>query len=267
MWIRRNLGVLSQNRTLKDARRCHQQLVGWIAMERLRQLGRFHYDPWIEVQKRDTRLGESGLYPKTDCPIELQPSVLDELCDFPTRDDTDTEYAVGATFEKLAVPRLEAIRPRNPPNPDVGIQQNHCRASQSSLATGSDGSQYSTTELRRLGSPAVVGPAVFEMTNTSTGWPASNGRPSKRSSPCLPTVVSLQCACTPSVYKDPATRWYAAIRYPVCAAIRSCRYPVPGSPLRRPAAQQRCRRGRRGPCQTRPRRIFRHAVAFARRQE
>jgi hypothetical protein len=31
----------------------------------------------------------------------------------------------------------------------------------------------------------------------------------------LPTVVSLQCACTPSVYKDPATRWCAAIRYPV----------------------------------------------------
>ena len=199
MWICSNLGVLSHNWTLQDARRCHQQLVGWIAMERLRQLGRFHYDPWMKVQKRDTRLSESGLYPKTDCPIELQPSVLDELCDFPTRDDTDTEYAVGATFEKLAVPRLEAIRPRNPPNPDVGIQQNHCRASQSSLATGSNGSRYSRTERRRLGSPGVVDPAAFEITSTSTFWPASNGRPSKRSSPCLPTVVSLQCACTPSV--------------------------------------------------------------------
>ncbi len=39
MRIRRNLVVLSHDRTLKDAGRGDQQLVGWIAMERLRQLG------------------------------------------------------------------------------------------------------------------------------------------------------------------------------------------------------------------------------------
>src|ERR1039458_6628708 len=64
---------------------------------------------------------------------------------------------------------------------------------------GSHGSRNSRTESRRLRPAAVVDPAVFETTNTSTGWPGSNGRPSKTSSPCSPTVVSLQCACTPSV--------------------------------------------------------------------
>jgi hypothetical protein len=97
------------------------------------------------------------------------------------------------------VPRLQPIRSRNPPDPNVGVQQNHRRASQSSLATGSNGSRNSRTESRRLRPPAVVDPAVFESTNTSTGWPGSNGRPSKTSSPCSPTVVSLQCACTPPV--------------------------------------------------------------------
>jgi hypothetical protein len=44
MRVRRNLAVLGQDRTLKDAGRCDQQLVGWIAMEGWRQLGGFHHD-------------------------------------------------------------------------------------------------------------------------------------------------------------------------------------------------------------------------------
>jgi hypothetical protein len=30
-------------------------------------------------------------------------------------------------FEKLAAPRLQPIRSRNPPKPNVGVQQNHCK--------------------------------------------------------------------------------------------------------------------------------------------
>jgi hypothetical protein len=97
------------------------------------------------------------------------------------------------------MPPLQLIRPGNPPDPNVGVQQNHRRASQSSLATGSNGSRKSRTESRRLWSAAVVDAVGFDITSTSTGWPGSNGRPSKTSSPCSPTVVSLQCACTPSV--------------------------------------------------------------------
>ena len=199
MRIGRNPGVLSHNRTLKHAGRCHQQLVGWIAMERLRQLGGFDHDLRVEVHKRHTRLGKGALHPKPDGPIELQPSVFHKLRHFPAGDDANAEDAVDAKFEKVAVPGLQPIRARNPPDPDVGVQQNHCRASQSSLATGSNGSRNSRTDPRRLRLPGGVEPAVFETTNTSTGWPGSNGRPSKTSSPCSPTVVSLQCACTPSL--------------------------------------------------------------------
>jgi hypothetical protein len=104
--IRRNLAVLSHDWALKDAGRCDQQLVDWIAMERLRQLGGFHDDPRMEVQKGDARLCEGAFYPKPDGPIELQPSVLHKFRNFPTGDDADAEDAVGANFEKFAVPRL-----------------------------------------------------------------------------------------------------------------------------------------------------------------
>ncbi len=94
MRIGRDLAVLSHNGTLKDSGRCNQQLVGWIAMERLRQLGGFHHDPRMEGQKRHARFSKGALYPKPDCPIQLQPFVLHEFCDFPTRDDADAEDAV-----------------------------------------------------------------------------------------------------------------------------------------------------------------------------
>lgn len=51
MRIGRNLAVFGHDRTLEDAGRRNQQLVGWIAMERLRQLGGFHYDLRVEVHK------------------------------------------------------------------------------------------------------------------------------------------------------------------------------------------------------------------------
>jgi len=84
MRIRRNPAVLSHDRALKDAGRCDQQLVGRIAMERLRQLGGFHHDPRMEVQKGHARFREGAFYPKPDGPIELQPSVLHKFRDFPT---------------------------------------------------------------------------------------------------------------------------------------------------------------------------------------
>jgi len=45
---------------LKDPGRRDQQLIGWIAMERLRQLSRFHHDLPIEVQKGHARYSEGA---------------------------------------------------------------------------------------------------------------------------------------------------------------------------------------------------------------
>jgi len=154
MRIRRNLAVLGHDRTLKDAGRCDKQLGGRIAMERLRQLRGFHDDPRMEVQKRHARFRKGGFYPKPDGAIELQPSVLHKFRDFPTGDDAHAEDAVSAKFEKVAMPGLQPIRVRNPPDPDVGVQQNHCRASQSSLATGSNG-------YRGCGRPAHIANLEF----------------------------------------------------------------------------------------------------------
>lgn len=150
-------------------------------------------------KKRHAGRRQSALYPKPHGPVQLQPSTLHKFGYFPTGDDAHAEGAVTAKFEKVTVSRLQPLRPGNAPDPDVGVQQNHCKASQSSPATGSNGSRNSRTESRRPHPPATDDPAAFETTNTSTAWPGSNGRPSRTSSPCAPTVVSLQCACTPSV--------------------------------------------------------------------
>ncbi len=102
-------------------------------------------------------------------------------------------------YLRTGVLSLQAIRSSNPPNPNVGVENDHFRASQSSLATGSNGSRNSRTESRRLPPTAAADAAALETTNTSTGWPGSKGSPSRTSSPCSPTVVSRQCACTASL--------------------------------------------------------------------
>jgi hypothetical protein len=158
----------SKTRAVATSTVATSKVIGRIAMERLRQLGRLHHDLRMEIQKRHARFRKSALNPEPDVSVEPQPSVLHEFGDFPTRDDANPEDAVSATFEKFTVPRLQPIRPRNPPDQNVSVQQDHCKASQSSLATGSIGSWYSRTESRRLWLP-VVDPAVFESTNTSTG--------------------------------------------------------------------------------------------------
>jgi len=71
MRIRRNLAVLSHEGTLKDTGRCYQQLVGWIAMERLRQLRGFHCDQRMEVDKRHAGFCKCAFYPKPGGPVEL----------------------------------------------------------------------------------------------------------------------------------------------------------------------------------------------------
>ena len=73
-------------------------------MERLRQLTGFHYDPRMEMQKRHARPREGAFYPKPDCPIEPQPSILHKFRDFPTGDDTNAENAVSPKFQKIAMP-------------------------------------------------------------------------------------------------------------------------------------------------------------------
>jgi hypothetical protein len=139
MRVRGNPAVLRHDRTLKNAGRRDQQLIGWIAAERLRQLGGFHHDPRMEMQKRHAGFRESTFYPEPDGSVEFQPSVLYEFGDFPTRADADPEDAVSATFESSRCLGCSRSDPETHQTPNVGVQQNHCKASQSWLATGSNG--------------------------------------------------------------------------------------------------------------------------------
>jgi len=88
MRLRVNPAVFSHDWTLKDARRCDQQLAGWIAMEWLRQLGGFHHRFEGSRCLGCSRSGRETHQPKCGCP-----------------------------------------------------ERNHRRASQSSLATGSNGAR------------------------------------------------------------------------------------------------------------------------------
>jgi len=55
------------------------------------------------VQKRHARFRQGIVYPKSDASVEFQPPALYQFRDFPTGDDTDTEGAVDARIEKLAM--------------------------------------------------------------------------------------------------------------------------------------------------------------------
>jgi len=90
-------------------------------MEGARQLGGLHNDLWVELKQRHALLRKGAFYPKSDNPIELQPFVLDQFGHFPTGNDAHAEKAVSAMFEKFPVARLQPIRPRNPPDPNVGV--------------------------------------------------------------------------------------------------------------------------------------------------
>jgi hypothetical protein len=107
-------------RTPQGPGRCDQQLVGRIAMERLWQLGGFHDDLRVEVQKRHARFRKGAFYPKPDGPIELQPSVLHKFRDFPTGDDANAEDAVGAMIREGRGASLAADPVEKPTRPKCG---------------------------------------------------------------------------------------------------------------------------------------------------
>lgn len=114
-------------------------------------LGRLDHYSWRERQQFHARLNEAVFDPMRNSPVQLQPSVLRELGYFPTGNDTDAKISVRASLKKLTMFGGQSVRLRDPPDPNVGVQQDHRDASQSSLATGSNGSRYSRTESRRSG--------------------------------------------------------------------------------------------------------------------
>jgi hypothetical protein len=77
-------------------------------MEGLGQLGRLYDNLGSEMQKRHALPCKRVLDPSHDIAVELQPSILYQFGDFPTRDDANAEHAISAEFEKISVPRAPA---------------------------------------------------------------------------------------------------------------------------------------------------------------
>ena len=184
--------------------------------EGLRQLSGFRYDLRMERLKRDSRFRKGAFYPKPDRPVQLQPSVSTnfatsqhEIMLTPTPGRRPVQEARDAQLQPFCL--------GNPPNPYVGVQQNHCRASQSSPAIGSNGSWNSRTESRRLRASLEVNPGGFDNTKTSTGWPGSKGRSFRTNSPFSPTESLSTVRARPQYrgFADPLiTKNYATAAAP-----------------------------------------------------
>src|SRR5260370_41377977 len=135
MGIRGNFAGFRNDGTLPNLGCCDQQLVGWIAMERLRS--------WVDSTTicgcsctSDTPGSASALSIQT--PTVRSSFSLPYSTSFATSQHEmilTPKTRSAPKFEKVAVPRLQPFRSRNPPDPNAGVQQNHCRASQSSLPT------------------------------------------------------------------------------------------------------------------------------------
>jgi hypothetical protein len=57
MGIGANLPIQRNQRAIVDPRSCHNELIGWVAVECARQLSRLNCDPWHEFEQPHARVG------------------------------------------------------------------------------------------------------------------------------------------------------------------------------------------------------------------
>ncbi len=88
----------------------------------------------FQVASRQCRI-----YPVGNCAIKLQPAILDQLRQFPTGNHAHRKPLV-LPLKQAPATGPQPRRIGHPPNPDMCIEQDQPRASQSSIATGSKGS-------------------------------------------------------------------------------------------------------------------------------
>jgi len=150
------------------------------------------------LQKGHARRCKCGFDPGRDIAIELQPSNSTSLA--------ISQQEIMLTPNTRSVPSSRRSRCRgwsiwssNPPNPNVGIQQNHGGASHSSVATGSKGSWNSSTEPAKTSPRDGIGSDRLrdDQHPDSLAW--FRRKSVQNEFACSPTVVSVQCASTASV--------------------------------------------------------------------
>jgi hypothetical protein len=149
MWICPNLGIQSNKRTIHDACRRNDNLIGWIAMKRAWKLCGFHADMWRKVDEADAGISQSLPKPVEYGTGKNEALPLHELGDLPTRNRGDANAALLGRVDERALCDRQCRIAVNPPNSNMGIENDHCVASQSPSATGSVGAIKETGVPRR----------------------------------------------------------------------------------------------------------------------
>ena len=80
-------------------------------MKGLRQLSGFHDDLRVDGQKGHAGFGERTFNPKPDRPIKPEATAFHKFCNFPTGNDADPKDSIRTEGEKIAMPRLQSVRP------------------------------------------------------------------------------------------------------------------------------------------------------------
>ena len=135
-----NLSVHRRKRETMYTRSSHDQLICRIAMKSIRQLSGLDRDSRCQLKQSNSWIAERLFKPDLDRLREVKPSKLYKLGNLPAGNDADTQSSCLVILEEDHRRLTETRVAMNSPDPDVGVQQDQCRASQSSSATGSVGS-------------------------------------------------------------------------------------------------------------------------------
>ena len=91
MWVLQDLVVCGGDWRTVDSCGCDDELVGWVAMKRRRELGRFDHNSGRQIHELDPWVAEPLLEPLLDSAWKLESAVLGELCDLSAGYDADAK--------------------------------------------------------------------------------------------------------------------------------------------------------------------------------
>jgi len=128
--------------------RCHNQLVSRVRMKTARKRTRLRSDVGRQREQRHPRIGKRREKPIVWWHRKSQSPPFHKFRDLPARDRTDANGVATRLVDDGLQRPWQPVVSVNPPNPDVGVEQNHRAASQSFSSTPLKGASYST------GSPA-----------------------------------------------------------------------------------------------------------------
>ena len=132
--------VRCQQVTPKDSSSCDDDLISRIMMEAAWQLRRLDGYVGRQIHERYARICQRIREPLIQCDRQDQPTKFNQFGDFPRRNCANSDFVILVVLDQFRVRTGEPGISVNPPHPDVSIQYDHERTSQSDSAAGAVGS-------------------------------------------------------------------------------------------------------------------------------